>query len=208
MAGVTSVFFSYPLDILRTRLAFEVHGANSHVGLLSTAGIMYREKNPFGIPFLNFYRGFLPTIYGMIPYAGVSFLFYEKLKLWAFDQPYLLEHPLPAAKDSSAAREGKRKLKVWAHLGIGGLSGAIAQTASYPLEVIRRNMQIAGKASGAIASAAVRYPSTLETARLIYSRKGFRGFFVGLSIGYLKITPMSAVSFFVYEYMKGVLNIE
>ncbi len=38
-----------------------------------------------------------------------------------------------------------------------------------------------------------------ETARLIFRERGFMGFWVGLSIGYVKVVPMVAVSFFVYE---------
>ncbi|KAJ3111587.1 hypothetical protein HDU96_005551 [Phlyctochytrium bullatum] len=201
LAGVTSVFFSYPLDILRTRLAFEVKTATSSTPtLLQTALVMLREPHPAGLGVFNFYRGFLPTVYGMIPYAGVSFLFYETFKTRALRYTTWTE-PDPR-------KPGKIRLTWWAQLVVGGLSGAIAQTTSYPLEVIRRQMQVAGKVAGnTTGSAALAYPSTWSTAVTIYQRRGFRGFFVGLSIGYMKITPMFAVSFFVYEYMKSVFRI-
>ncbi|KAJ3219353.1 hypothetical protein HDU67_001572 [Dinochytrium kinnereticum] len=204
LAGVTSVLFSYPLDILRTRLAFEVLSSTSSTppqGLLATASLMLREPHPLGPGILNFYRGFLPTIYGMIPYAGVSFLSYESLKTRALHLPQWTE-PLP---DKRGEKRSGVQLRWWAQLVVGGVSGALAQTASYPLEVIRRQMQVAGKAQvGSVG----KFPGTLETAVSIWRRKGLSGFFVGLSIGYLKITPMFAVSFFVYEYMKGALHID
>lgn len=34
-----------------------------------------------------------------------------------------------------------------------------------------------------------------ETAGRIYKETGFRGFWVGLTIGYIKVVPMVAVSF-------------
>lgn len=34
-----------------------------------------------------------------------------------------------------------------------------------------------------------------ETAKLVYKTGGSKAFFVGLSIGYLKVIPMNAVSF-------------
>ena len=46
-----------------------------------------------------------------------------------------------------------------------------------------------------------------ETARLIFREKGVRGFFVGLTIGYVKVVPMVAVSFYVYERGKTLLGI-
>ena len=98
----------------------------------------------------------------------------------------------------------KPRLKAWAYLACGAISGTLAQTSSYPLEVIRRVMQISGSQSQLNPSQL----NTVQTAMHIYKRKGFRGFWVGLSIGYLKVTPMFAVSFYVYEYMKKVLDIE
>jgi solute carrier family 25 protein 16 len=47
----------------------------------------------------------------------------------------------------------------------------------------------------------------LETTKDIYRMKGFKGFYVGLSIGYIKVVPMVAVSFAVYERMKRLLDI-
>jgi solute carrier family 25 protein 16 len=46
-----------------------------------------------------------------------------------------------------------------------------------------------------------------ETARAIWLERGFRGFWVGLTIGYVKVVPMVAVSFYVYERAKGSLGI-
>jgi solute carrier family 25 protein 16 len=46
-----------------------------------------------------------------------------------------------------------------------------------------------------------------ETLRLIHLEKGFRGFWVGLTIGYIKVVPMVATSFFAYERIKWSLGI-
>jgi solute carrier family 25 protein 16 len=170
----------------------------------------------------NFYRGFLPTIYGMIPYAGISFWTYDimtQVMKTTFGKWTLVpaDSTAPPKKVGTKGRASKEHLKVWAQLTAGAVAGAVSQTASYPLEVIRRNMQVAGSPEMAASSATKdalgrhqpgRYRTTWETAKHIYSVRGFRGFFVGLSIGYLKVTPMVAVSFAVYEYMKRVLSIE
>ncbi|KAI9347268.1 mitochondrial carrier domain-containing protein [Obelidium mucronatum] len=236
LAGVSSLFVSYPLDLLRTRLAYEIRMptptattqttvsgklplSNSSPGLIETARMIYHEANPLsqhsktlgGIA--NFYRGFVPTTYGMIPYAGVSFMCYESLKSWAVDQDGWWTYGSTKHRQGSLDEDGKsRQLTWWAQLTVGGLSGLIAQTASYPFEVIRRHMQIAGKieslngGSGTSSNGVKKFPSTLEMTRFIYRKRGFRGFFVGLSIGFMKVVPMHAVSFYVYEYMKVVLD--
>ncbi|KAI9094645.1 mitochondrial carrier protein LEU5 [Phlyctochytrium arcticum] len=221
IAGCTSVFFSYPLDLLRVRLAFEVRSHHQEVIRLSDiARMIYQEPSPFFksnsgalkplIGMTNFYRGFMPTLYGIIPYAGkhlterqthshrVSFLIYERLKTFAKVScgSYTLR--------SNPRYPEKQDLTWWAYLTCGALSGAIAQTCAYPFEVIRRNMQVAGVMS----NANEQRRTTAQTASYIYARRGLPGFFVGLSIGYMKVMPMSAVSFFVYEWMKNFLGIE
>jgi solute carrier family 25 (mitochondrial carrier protein), member 16 len=47
-----------------------------------------------------------------------------------------------------------------------------------------------------------------ETARTIFAERGLKGFFVGLGIGYMKVIPMVATSFYVYERGKWWLGIE
>ena len=91
-------------------------------------------------------------------------------------------------------------LKPSVQLMVGGLSGVVAQTSAYPFEIIRRHMQVAGLYG--------INKSTLETAKSIWILSGFKGMFVGLSIGYIKVVPMFAVSFYVYEWMKEKMGIE
>jgi len=43
--------------------------------------------------------------------------------------------------------------------------------------------------------------------RAIWTSKGWRGFYVGLSIGYLKIVPMTAVSYTVWQSVKRLLEV-
>ncbi|KAI9187856.1 coenzyme A transporter [Blastocladiella emersonii ATCC 22665] len=189
LAGVTSVFMTYPLEVVRVRLAF----SNDPHSLRALLGKMYRERPHVGahLPVLgqlsNFYRGFLPTVYGMIPYAGVSFMVYDLAK-------QRLHGVAPEWSPSAV------------HLVAGGLAGAISQTVSYPLEVIRRRMQVGGHYHVESYEARV-YRTTAETARHIYSLHGLRGFFVGLSIGYVKVVPMSMVSFWTYEACKVLFGI-
>jgi solute carrier family 25 protein 16 len=49
--------------------------------------------------------------------------------------------------------------------------------------------------------------SIAETAQRISRERGARWFYVGLTIGYLKIVPMVATSFYVYDRMKRYLGL-
>jgi len=147
----------------------------------------------------NFYRGFSATMLGMLPYAGVSFLTHDT----AGD---LLRHPSIAEyttlpRPANSPTDKPPPLRSWAELTAGGAAGLVSQTSAYPMEVIRRRMQVGG---------AVGDGHKLrigETAKLIFRERGFAGFWIGLSIGYVKVVPLAAVSFYVYERGKTMLGI-
>ncbi|KAA8905752.1 mitochondrial carrier protein [Sphaerosporella brunnea] len=197
LAGVTSVFFTYPLEVVRVRLAFET-GKDRRMGLRDLCRTIYHERHTsYGVlgGISNFYRGFTPTVLGMLPYAGVSFLCHDIACDWLRTLKF-------ARYDNHALeKDGKSVLKVWAELVGGGLAGMAGQTASYPLEVIRRRMQVRG------AMGDQRFPGIVETAAMIWRERRLRGFFVGLSIGYAKVIPMVATSFLVYDRAKLYLGI-
>jgi len=138
-SGVTSVLFTYPLELIRVRLAYQTTGK---VNLREAIRIIHHEADiavsksnvsafTRNLPLYPFYRGFSISIIGMIPYAGVSFLTYGTLKRHiSYYIPYL---------------EGKKTQK---DLACGAVAGAVSQTASYPFEVIRRRMQVGGVGGG------------------------------------------------------------
>lgn len=216
VAGVSSVFFTYPLEVVRVRLAFETkHGHssfrdicrriyNEHPVVSSKGGSSSPLASVVTRPaggLSNFYRGFAPTVLGMLPYAGISFLTHDTVG-------DILRHPrlakwtiLPETRHLHHKPGRRVPLRSWAELLAGGIAGLVSQTCSYPLEVIRRRMQVGGAVGDG------HRLRIAETAGLIFRERGFRGFFVGLTIGYAKIAPMVAVSFYTYERGKLWLGI-
>ena len=208
LAGLTSVFITYPLEVIRVRLAFETK-RDSRSSLSKICKQIYHEHPPkpaSTIPLqvavaatpesglVNFYRGFSPTLVGMVPYAGMSFLTHDTAGDW-LHSPSLAPYTL-----TTSTTTGRPVLRYWAELLSGGFAGLVSQTAAYPLEVIRRRMQVGGAVGDG------HRLGMGETTATIWRERGWRGFFVGLSIGYVKVVPMAAVSFFVYERGKVVLG--
>lgn len=139
------------------------------------------------------------TLLGMVPYAGVSFLTHDTVSD-LFRLPSIQERTtLP--KPSNAPANKPAPLRAWAELTAGGIAGVVSQTVSYPLEVIRRRMQV----SGAVGDG--HRLRIGETAGMIFKERGIPGFFVGLSIGYVKVLPLAAVSFYTYERLKMIFRI-
>lgn len=225
LAGITSVFFTYPLEVIRVRLAFETKKDSSQSSLARICRQIYQEQPPKvatparsaaqiagvvedAVPrsgLINFYRGFSPTLLGMLPYAGMSFLTHDTVG-------DLLRHPsiaqytvLPLtalAGRRARGRPRRSQLTAPAELSSGAIAGLVSQTASYPFEVIRRRMQVGGAVGDG------HRLKIAETAKMIWMERGWKGFFVGLTIGYVKVVPMVAVSFYVYERGKWWLGIE
>lgn len=208
LSGVVSVLLTYPLDLIRVRLAFDTKTHPQYGGLFRIIGKIYREGGTAShpdtrsvmerIPLLKFYRGFSATILGMIPYAGTSFLVFGWTKAF-FYRVFLNQdtHGQPLTE----APPFFRVSRTFVDLTAGALAGAMSQTASYPFEIIRRRQQVGG----------ILHPERMmritETAKLIYQTNGIRGFYIGLCIGYLKIVPMTAISFAVWSGMKRQLGI-
>jgi len=235
LAGCLSVFATYPLEVIRVRLAWETR-SSKRVGVRQICKVIYNEHPPqattrasvlqqSNVPraaavtaeatsaaitaitpshgLSNFFRGFTPTLWGMIPYAGASFLTHDaagdmmRLPLLA---PYSIL-PLSERSQKQLAPNKPPPLRAWAELTTGALAGFVSQTLSYPLEVIRRRMQVGGVVGDG------HRLTMAEVGRSIIREKGYKGFYVGLSIGYVKVVPMVATSFYVYERLKIVFGI-
>ena len=224
LAGMVSVFFTYPLEVIRVRLAFETrqtqrstlrsicqkiynevpppvhhHPGNPVTTIASTVAETVAPRSGLS----NFFRGFTPTLLGMVPYAGASFLVHDTMSDFMRHPLWAAYTTLPNTKREETATSSHKpaQLKYWAELSTGGFAGFVSQTVSYPLEVIRRRMQVGGVVGDG------HRLGIVETARRIHVERGWRGFFVGLSIGYVKVIPMAAVSFYVYERGKYYLGI-
>lgn len=224
LAGMVSVFFTYPLEVIRVRLAFETradHSSslgqivrkiyNEHAPqtaqsptnpLTATASTVVEKVTPHS-GLSNFFRGFTPTLLGMVPYAGASFLAHDTMSD-LMRHPAIFQYttlPHTSREESNTTTHKPAQLRYWAELSTGGIAGFVSQTVSYPLEVIRRRMQVGGVVGDG------HRLGIAEITKRIYLERGWRGFFVGLTIGYVKVVPMVAVSFYAYERGKYYLGI-
>jgi len=179
-AGATATFLTYPLDVMRARLAAD--SRSHHHGYMSGVRHLWRNEGPRGL-----YAGLRPTILGILPYSGLSFSAFETLKAHL--------------RDSSRTRAGGTAddplppLTGTQRLLAGGAAGAIAQTVTYPLTVVRRRMQV-GVGGGV-------YHGVAHALRSIYAAEGVaNGLFKGLSLALLKGPLQSAIGFSVNDYAK------
>ncbi|MCO5555372.1 hypothetical protein L7F22_008918 [Adiantum nelumboides] len=121
LAGGTAVLCTYPLDLARTRLAYQVKDMPLNARVYKGIGDVFcKAYTDCGLRGL--YRGVGPTLYGMLPYAGLKFYLYEKLK-----------SSLPTSELQNS---------IFSKLVCGAFAGLVGQTIIYPLDVVRRQMQV------------------------------------------------------------------
>ena len=137
----------------------------------------------------GFYGGLGPTLCGIVPYAGVSFASFDFFKKY-----------MP--KDEEGHTPTKYKL------ACGAGAGFISQTVSYPVDTVRRRMQLQGISAGGGGGAATRlYSNSMVCAASVFRNEGFAGFYRGLSANLLRAAPNTAIQFTAYEQLCHLLDI-
>merc|ERR1712144_96387 len=176
-AGATSLLFVYSLDYARTRLANDAKSAGKG-GTRQFNGLVdvYR-KTLASDGIAGLYRGFGPSVLGIVVYRGLYFGMYDSIK------PVLLVGPL----------EGNFLASFM--LGWGVTTGA--GIASYPLDTIRRRMMMTS-------GEAVKYKSSFDAGRQIMAAEGVRSFFKGAGANILRGVAGAGV-LSIYDQMQELL---
>ncbi|XP_010427766.1 PREDICTED: mitochondrial adenine nucleotide transporter ADNT1 [Camelina sativa] len=197
-AGIIAMSATYPMDMVRGRLT--VQTANSpyqYRGIAHALSTVLREEGPRAL-----YRGWLPSVIGVVPYVGLNFAVYESLKDWL-------------VKDNPFGLVENNELTIVTRLTCGAIAGTVGQTIAYPLDVIRRRMQMVGwkDASSVVtgegrSKASLEYTGMVDAFRKTVRHEGFGALYKGLVPNSVKVVPSIAIAFVTYEMVKDVLGVE
>eukprot|EP00899_Mesostigma_viride_P003093 jgi/Mesvir1/12785/Mv22838-RA.1 len=182
LAGACSALATYPLDLIRGKLAVQPpagvlaagNAPPQYAGIRAGLHHVIREGGVRAC-----FRGLGPTLVGVMPLVGIHYTVFETLK------PLL-----PRQNNGSGmATEG-------ALFSAALMASATAQLATYPLDVCRRRMQVGGDLWGASAGGAVavlkqtlKEPGTLTL---------FRGGLANLA----KLFPSAITSYYSYKMIR------
>ncbi|KAF3006372.1 hypothetical protein G7054_g5850 [Neopestalotiopsis clavispora] len=176
-AGATSLLFVYSLDYARTRLANDAKNAKGGGDRQFNGLVDVYRKTLASDGIAGLYRGFAPSVAGIVVYRGLYFGMYDSLK------PVLLVGPLANSFAASFA------------LGWGVTTGA--GIASYPLDTIRRRMMMTS-------GEAVKYNGTLDAARQIVAKEGIKSLFKGAGANILRGVAGAGV-LSIYDQLQVIL---
>ncbi|XVF88390.1 hypothetical protein PTKIN_Ptkin19aG0047300 [Pterospermum kingtungense] len=166
IAGVSSTLCTYPLELLKTRLTVKEDYRN----LLDAVVKIVQAEGAAGL-----YKGLTPSLIGVVPYAASNYFAYDTLR--------------KAYKKAFKTEEIGNIMT----LLIGSAAGAISSSATFPLEVARKQMQ------------AGEYLNMLHALTSIVEKEGVRGLYKGLGPSCMKLVPAVGISFMCYEACKRIL---
>ncbi|KAI3906757.1 hypothetical protein MKW92_044941 [Papaver armeniacum] len=192
-AGITATILCLPLDTIRTKLV--APGGESLGGVVGAFRHMLQTEG-----FFSLYKGLLPSILSMAPAGAVFYGVYDILK-----SAYL--HSPEGRKRTKYMNQQGQGLNAFDQLELGpfrtllygAISGACAEAATYPFEVVRRQLQMQVKATRL---------SPLATCAKIVERGGVPALYAGLIPSLLQVLPSAGISYFVYEFMKIIFKVE
>ncbi|XP_062034769.1 mitochondrial carrier protein SCaMC-3L [Lepus europaeus] len=180
LAGSLAVAISQtlinPMEVLKTRLTLRRTG--QYQGLLDCARQILEREGTRAL-----YRGYLPNMLGIIPYACTDLAVYEMLRCLWRKSGMDMEDPSGLVSLSSVT-----------------LSTTCGQMASYPLTLLRTRMQAQDTVEGS-------NPTMRRVFRRILAQQGWPGLYRGMTPTLLKVLPAGGISYVVYEAMKKTLGV-
>lgn len=175
LGGMLSQLTVYPIDTVKFRVQCAKIGGRGSV--LRTVRQMYSTGG-----WRIFYRGLYVGVFGMFPMSAIDLGSFSMLKAG-----YTAEFGAPG------------NLPV---LAMGAVSGSIAASTVYPINLVRTRLQTQGTAGHP-----ALYKGFIDCYSKTVAREGYRGLYRGLVPNLMKVAPSVAISYVVYEQAKRFLGL-
>ncbi|KAL5126783.1 Mitochondrial substrate carrier family protein B [Glycine soja] len=204
MAGITAATSTYPLDLVRTRLAAQTN-FTYYRGIWHALHTISKEEGIFGL-----YKGLGTTLLTVGPSIAISFSVYETLRSYwqsnrSDDSPVVISLACGSLSGIASSTDYWSDVKIEFLLSRMGVvqfnSSVILYAATFPLDLVRRRKQL----EGAGGRARVYTTGLYGVFRHIIRTEGFRGLYRGILPEYYKVVPGVGICFMTYETLKMLL---
>ncbi|KAK4489162.1 hypothetical protein RD792_004956 [Penstemon davidsonii] len=171
-AGITATIICLPMDTIRTVMV--APGGEALGGLIGTFRHMVQTEG-----FFSLYKGLIPSIISMAPSGAVFYGVYDILKSTYLRSPEgrkRLQHMKQQGGELNALEQ--LELGTTRTLLYGAIAGACSEAATYPFEVVRRQLQMQVRATKM---------SALQTCMKIVEQGGIPALYAGLIPSLLQV---------------------
>lgn len=172
IAGATSRTATAPLDRLKVVLQVQT----TRAWIMPAIKKIWKEDG-----LLGFFRGNGLNVVKVAPESAIKFYTYEMLK----------------SMIANGREEEKRDIGTVGRLFAGGIAGAVAQTAIYPLDLLKTRLQT-------FSCEGEKVPKLGKLTKDIWVHEGPRVFYKGLVPSLLGIIPYAGIDLAAYETLKDV----
>lgn len=186
-AGVTeAVAVVTPMEVIKIRLQAQHHSMADPLDVpkyRNAAHALYTVVKEEG--FSALYRGVSLTALRQGSNQAVNFTAYTEIKAWVQSRQIDPDAALPS----------------WQTALTGLVSGAMGPLSNAPIDTIKTRLQRNPAQPGE--TAVKRITSIAGT---MWKQEGIRAFWMGITPRIMRVAPGQAVTFAVYEFLKGVLE--
>lgn len=186
-AGVTeAVAVVTPMEVIKIRLQAQHHSMADPLDIpkyRNAAHALYTVVKEEGVGAL--YRGVSLTALRQGTNQAVNFTAYSELKSILQNRQLDPNVALPS----------------WQTAGIGLISGAMGPMCNAPIDTIKTRLQKTPAQPGETAVGRI-----VNIGNLMWRQEGVRAFWMGITPRVMRVAPGQAVTFAVYEYLRGILE--
>jgi len=172
-----------PMDVIKIRLQAQQHSMVDPLDIpkYSNAGhAAYTIVREEGISAL--YKGVVLTALRQATNQAVNFTVYQEMKKYARNLQELDELPS------------------YQHLILGGVSGAMGPISNAPIDTVKTRIQRSTSSESG-------WRRFSEVTVEIMRKEGWRAFYKGLTPRVLRVAPGQAITFMVYEKVRGWIDV-
>mmetsp|Transcript_6353 Transcript_6353/g.6569 ORF Transcript_6353/g.6569 Transcript_6353/m.6569 type:complete len:378 (-) Transcript_6353:76-1209(-) len=192
-AAMTSTTMTYPLDIMRTQFAIQ----GRYKAFPTMSSYISHTVRTKGLP--GFYAGLPAAVVGITPYMGLNFALYESCK-----------SVMTQLQQSGDGTEGESRglIRVLNSGFSGAFSGGVSKFLVFPLDTIKRRMQVQVLKNTVEGVGTVpRYSHMRQCAVDTLQKEGITGLYKGVFPTIMKSVLATAITFAAYEGAKEVLQL-
>ena len=189
LAGCTASLANFPLEVARTRLAV---ACDVRLGVLGCLVGLVREEGVVAM-----YSGLLTTLAGVLPFNAIKLSAYDLLRRQAAAAAAPVQKRAKGDADD-VSHADRISLPVPTVAAIGAVSGVLAATSCFPLEVVRRR-QMAGELAGLNPFAAIVSICQADGPGVLLA---------GSRMNCVKVAMGNSLGFVLYELAKDCLLVD